>query len=141
VSPGATRVVQASLVGTGVLAALAGAAVVAPDAMALPYAAVSLLLFLLGCGAFFWAYATAVSRSRTEVVTVPGVWFLSGTAPRPVRWRLIGSLLAEIVIVLVAAGIEPFTAVAFGVLAPVYGLGLVGLWGARYGEHPPRAAG
>ena len=28
--------------------------------------------------------------------------------------------------------------VAFGVLAPIYGLGLAGLWSARYGAFAPR---
>ena len=35
-----------------------------------------------------------------------------------------------------AASIRPFTAVAFGILAPMLGLGLMGLWGARHGRFP-----
>ena len=34
--------------------------------------------------------------------------------------------------------VPTFTAVAFGVLAPMLGLGLIGLWGARYGTFPER---
>jgi hypothetical protein len=38
----------------------------------------------------------------------------------------------------VAAGIRPYTAVAFGVLAPMFGLGLNGLFAATYGRFPDR---
>ena len=37
-----------------------------------------------------------------------------------------------------AASIRPYTEVAFGILAPMFGLGLMGVWGGRYGEFPPR---
>jgi hypothetical protein len=101
----------------------------------------SVLLFLVGCGAFLGAFVRAVQRSRNEEIAIGGVYFLSGSAPRVVRSRLLLSFAAEVVAAVVAAGVRPYTAVAFGVLAPVYGLGLAGLWGARYGEFPPRARG
>ena len=37
-----------------------------------------------------------------------------------------------------AASIRPFTEVAFGILAPMFGLGLMALWGGRHGTFPPR---
>jgi len=45
----------------------------------------------------------------------------------------------EVVAAIVSASIRPFTPMAFGFLVPVYGLGLCGLWGARYGTFAPRA--
>jgi len=39
---------------------------------------------------------------------------------------------------LVTASVRPFTGLAFGILVPTYGLGLVGLWAVRLGEFPPR---
>jgi hypothetical protein len=38
----------------------------------------------------------------------------------------------------VTSAVRPFSSLAFGVLVPVSGLGLMGLWGARYGTFPPR---
>src|SRR4029450_1101790 len=34
-----------------------------------------LVLFVVGCGAFLWAYAVAVGRSRYELLTMGGVFF------------------------------------------------------------------
>ncbi len=50
--------------------------------------------------------------------------------------RLLGALGVQCVVVVAAAVAQPFTAVAFGVLAPMLGLGLIGLWGARHGTLP-----
>ena len=50
------------------------------------------------------------------------------------NWRGVG----DIVVGLVTALVRPFTGLAFGVLTPVFGLGLIGLWGARLGTYPPR---
>jgi hypothetical protein len=33
---------------------------------------------------------------------------------------------------------RPYTEVAFGILAPMFGLGLMGVWGGRYGDFPER---
>ena len=38
----------------------------------------------------------------------------------------------------VTAAAEPYTALAFGVLTPMYGLGLTVLWAALHGEFRPR---
>ena len=35
-----------------------------------------------------------------------------------------------------AASIRPYSEVAFGILAPMFGLGLMGVWGGRYGDVP-----
>jgi hypothetical protein len=123
---------------TVVLAVGAAAAAAWPDALGIPYAVLGVLAFVAGCGLFLWSYAIAVGRSRTEVLSVIGIYFLTGSAPRAVRRRLLGALLAQSVVVVVAAGVRPYSALAFGVLAPMLGLGLVGLWGARFGTYPER---
>lgn len=131
-------IVNASWAGTGVFVVTAVMAAIAPDAMEVVNAVVAGVLFTIGAGAFLWAFAVAVSRSRTDAVHVPGVFFLSGTAPKTVRIRLWIPLLVEIVVAVATAAIRPYSDLAFGILAPVYGLGLMGLWGAKYGEFPPR---
>ena len=132
------RILQAATWSTILLAVTATAAVVAPDTFALPYAVLASAAFAAGCGAFLWSYAIALGRSRTEELSVAGLYFLSGSAPQAVRRRLLGALSAQSVVVVAAASIRPFTAVAFGVLAPMLGLGLAGLWAARFGSFPER---
>jgi hypothetical protein len=85
-----------------------------------------------------WAYAVAVGRSRTDLIGIGGLFFLAGSAPRSVQRPLIASLVAEVVIAGVTASTRIYTPLAFGVLVPMYGLGLMGLWGARFGTFPPR---
>jgi hypothetical protein len=131
-------IVRASWIGTAVFAVAAAVGAAKPDPYESLVTGVSLGLFAVGVVAFLLAFGTAVSRSRTEEIAVMGVWFLSGSAPRDVRRRLLGSFAVQVLIAVVAASIRPFTEVAFGVLVPVFGLGLAGLWGARHGTFPER---
>ena len=130
-------IIAASWSGT-VLLLLVSALAVAFDAAALPATIVDLLLFAGGVVAFLWAYGIAVGRSRTDEIGIGGLFFLQTTAPRRVQVRLIGALLAQVAIAATAAGLRPFTSVAFSVLAPMWGLGLAGQWGARHGHFAPR---
>lgn len=131
-------IVTASWVGTaafGVTSAL-GAVVSAVDVVAL---AVALLLFVAGTVAFFAAYARAVTRSRTERIGVLSMFFLEGTvAPKPTRRLLLASFAVEVAVAAATAAARPNTSLAFGILAPVYGLALAGLWGARHGTFATR---
>lgn len=138
VVPGA-GLVNLDLFGTGVLVLTSVAAAIAPDALAVVHAGLSLVLFVLGTGALLWAYALGISRSRTELVSIPGLFLLSSpAAPAPTRRTFHLALAVQVIAVVVAASIRPFSEVAFGILAPMYGLGLMALWGGRYGEFPPR---
>lgn len=113
-------------------------AVVAPDgAAALVAVTWSLLLFVAGSAAFLWAIVVAAGRSRDEQVTIAGVVWLTGSAPRSVARILRGALIVQSVVALVTAGIRPFSAVAFGCLAPMFGLGMLALHGARSGTFAP----
>lgn len=131
------RIVQASWAGTLVFLATAGlATALAPaDLVAL---VVALTMFAAGSAAFTVAFAVAVRRSRTEEIVVPSLFFLQGSAPTPVKRLLLGALAAQVVVAFVTAGIRPNTSLAFGILAPMYGLGLIGLWAARHGTFPLR---
>jgi hypothetical protein len=71
---------------------------------------------------------------------VLGVFFLGGdVAPPDVRRQLLGSAATQAIVAIVTASSRPYTAVAYGVLVPMLGLGLTGLWGATHGRFPPRA--
>lgn len=137
----ADPIVRASVAGTLAFAGTALAAVVTPAAT-IPAAVVALGLFAAGIGIFFWAYAIAVNRSRSDAIGIGGLFFLAGdgTAPRRIRTALVGSLAAQTAVGLATAAARPFTTLAFGVLVPVFGLALTGLWGARHGRFGPRRA-
>lgn len=136
--PGAAQI-NAVFLGTGILVGTSIAASVAPDAFGVAHAALACLLFAVGTGAMLWAYALGVSRSRSELVTIPGLFFLAGpVAPQAVKRPFRVALAVEVVAVVAAASIRPFTVVAFGVLAPMFALGLMSAWGGRHGTFPPR---
>lgn len=136
--PGA-RLVNVAVIGTGafLIAAVAGAA--APDTFGGFTAAVSGLLFVAGVVLFLWGYANGVVRSKDEQVTFPGLFLLSHTAPRIVRVRLRGALAVQVVAAFTVAVLRTYTSVAFAVLAPMFGLGVMAMWGARYGTFFPKA--
>lgn len=98
----------------------------------------ALVLFTIGCVVFLLAFAVAVERSRTEAIGIGGLYFLSGSAPSRARRQLLGSLGIEVAVALVTASVRAFTSLAFGVLVPIYGLALAGLWGARHGAFESR---
>jgi hypothetical protein len=106
---------------------------------------VSLSCFSVGIVAFLWGYWTAVQRSRTDNISVAALYFLvDNCAPQSVA-RLMNGALGVQVVVAVATAISRTTTdgragstLAFGVLAPMMGLGLNGLWGATYGSFAPR---
>ena len=130
-------IVRAAVVGTVAFAATAtlAANVASADVVAL---AVALGLFLAGSMAFVGAYVAAVGRSRREEIDLAGLFFLSGSAPRRVRRILLACLAAQVVAAFATAAVRPNTSLAFGVLAPVYGLGLQALWAARHGSFTAR---
>lgn len=134
------RIIEASWVGTAVFTVTATVAAVMLGTIRYVAVAVSLALFALGCAAFLWGYWLAVQRSRNDEIGIGGLFFLAGkdTAPPRPKWLLLGSLAAQVLVALVTASARPYTTLAFGLLAPVFGLGCVGLWSARYGQFGPR---
>jgi hypothetical protein len=107
--------------------------------------AVDLALFAIGCFAFIWSYFSAVQRSRTDEISVAGLFALAGgVAPRRITMVMNSCLATQAVIGLIGAIVRGSTdgragsTLAFGVLVPIFGLGLNGLWASRLGVFPPR---
>jgi hypothetical protein len=87
-----------------------------------------------------WGYALGVSRSRAVLVTMAGLFFLAaGAAPADVARRFRIALAVEVVVVVAAALARPDSNMPFGVLAPMFALGLMAVWGGRYGAFDARA--
>jgi hypothetical protein len=124
-------------VGTAVFGVAAVVGVIDPDGLAVGTAVVSVAMFVIGCVTFLWAFAVAVGRSRLEDVTLGGVYFLSGASPA-VRRPLLGALAVQVVVAVTAGIVRLYTPVAFVALAPMFGLGLAGLWGAKHADFPDR---
>lgn len=130
---------RAAIVGTAVFT-VATILAVAIDSTISRYAVivVDLALFAAGCVVFLAALYAGAQRSREADMTMAGWWFLSGSAPSSVRTTLLGALAAQTVVAFTGAALRPFTALAFGILVPTFGVALCGLWGARHGHFPAR---
>ncbi|HLF99381.1 MAG TPA: hypothetical protein VI916_02845 [Acidimicrobiia bacterium] len=127
------RILSASWLSTAAFTATAVGDRVGVDALELPATLTALALFAAGFVVWLIAFARAVGRSRTDEITLSGLFFLVGSAPRPIQVQLLGSLAVAVVVAGATASAAPF-----GVLEPVFPLALVGLWGARHGEFGPR---
>lgn len=133
------RIVRASWASTAIFAVASSVAIVADGAPRTAAAVLDVVLFVVGVGVFLWAYAIAVGRSRTDEMGIGGLFFLAGdVAEAGPRRHLRSSLGVQVTVALVAASLRLYTAVAFGVLVPVLGLALMGLWGARHGRFGQR---
>lgn len=131
-------------------AAFAISAALAASVFAAPFTAIAvvvdLVCFSAGVVAFLWGYWTAVQRSRSDDISVAGMYFLLGSvAPVLVVRRMNGLLGAQVVIGLATALARPSTdgkagsTLAFGILVPMLGLGLNGLWASMHGAFPARS--
>ena len=106
---------------------------------------VALVLFAIGVVTFLWSYWTAVQRSRTDNIAVAQLYFLaSGSTPRRVKITMNLLLLAQVAIGLTTAIVRNRTdgragsTLAFGILVPMFGLGLNGLWCSKFGSFSAR---
>jgi hypothetical protein len=107
---------------------------------------VSMLLFILGAVCCLWGYVNALERSRTDEIGVANLFLATGPgAPRGVKRLLVGLLVAQSVIALAGAIVgavglsgNEVNALAFGILVPMYGLGINALWIVRHGSFGPR---
>ena len=132
-----TRIERASWIGTALYVVAAVIGTVDLD-LVIVTVVVSLVLFAIGTAVFLTAYVKAIGRSRYEAIGMGGLFFLAGSAPRRVQVSLLGSFAVEVAVALLTSSVRIYTPVAFGLLVPMYGIGLVGLWGATYGRFPPR---
>lgn len=127
------RIVEASLAGTVLFAITILPAAAHVEAFQVPSSVISLVLFLVSIPLALLALARAAVRTarQEDRITVGSLFFLQGSAPRPVRLLLLGSLTVSVVVSVVAAAREPF-----GILQPVFPLSLAAQWGARHGSFP-----
>ncbi|HVT77024.1 MAG TPA: hypothetical protein VHD87_08345, partial [Acidimicrobiales bacterium] len=91
----------------------------------------SAVMFLGGAVLMAVALVIAAGRSRQFVIAVGDVFF---RVPR----AFIVCFGVQIFAAFASAGAHPHTGAAFAILAPVFGLGIMGLWGARHGQFPAR---
>jgi hypothetical protein len=130
--------IQLTWVSTAVLTGSLVLGVIDPDSFAIVVVVVSLGLFVAGAVAFIWAYFIAVNRSRSDEVSVAGLYLLAEGAPTWARLHLLGALLLQFGLSIAAAAIRPFPPIAFGILAPLLPMGLSGMWAARHAMFRPR---
>lgn len=131
-------ILRATMLGAGVFALLGVAAALAPDSLTSAYVIVSLVEFFVGIVVFALAFLRAIDRSRTEAIGIGGLFFASGSSPKRVQFVLMISLVVQVVVSIAVASFHLYTALAFGVLAPMWALGFTGLWVAAYGTFPDR---
>jgi hypothetical protein len=151
------RIVRIDVVGTAFFTLSAViAAVVFDGAAKVQGVVVDVGLFTIGVAAFLWGYWVAVQRSRRDEVSVAELYFLLGPAvPRNVKRTMNLCLVAQTVVAIAtalarsstpadatgssgASGSSAGSTLAFGVLVPMFGLGLNGLWAALHGTFGAR---
>lgn len=99
----------------------------------------NLVLFALGLVGFVAAFLVAAARSRYEEVWFGGAFLLTGGSVAGSDRRVFHLVIAiEIVIAFVIAGIRPFSAAAFSVLAVLAPFALTAWFGSRHGRFPVR---
>ena len=127
------RIVEASLAGTVLFAATTLPAARGVETFQVPASVISLVLFLVSIPLSLLALARAAVRTarQEDRIGVGSLFFLQGSAPKPVRLLLLGSLALSVVVSVVAAAREPF-----GILQPVFPLSLAAQWAARHGTFP-----
>jgi hypothetical protein len=106
---------------------------------------VALGCFCVGVVVFLWGYWSAVQRSRRDNIAVSSLYFLvDNCAPRVVAGIMNSLLAVQVVVGIATASVrsstngQPGSTLAYGILVPMLGLGLNGLWGANYGSFRPR---
>jgi hypothetical protein len=139
-------IILANAIGTAAFAITAATAAIVFTTSAQWVGAITAMsLFAVGVFAFLWSFWNVVQRSREELIGVTQVYLLIGSpTPSRVRLRMLGLLAVQILVALVTALSRTETAdgragssLALGVLVPMFGLGLNGLWAAYHGTFPP----
>ena len=143
----ADRIVRADVVGTALFVVTAVlAAVFFTTALQWVGAITALSLFAVGVVCFLWSYLHAVQRSRTDEISVAGLYFLAGgSTPRHVKRTLLVMLATQVVTATATTFARldgpdgtPGSSLAVGFLVPMFGFGLNGLWAAFHGTFDER---
>jgi len=130
-----SRIVAVSWAATVVFAVTALPKVFGIHALDSVAIVVAFALFAVSIPTWLYAFAVGVGRSRAELVTISGLFFLFRSAPPVERRLLLGSFVVTLVIAGVTAPSE-----YFGVMVPVFPLAMNGLWSARHGTFTARPA-
>jgi hypothetical protein len=143
-----TALVRADVIGTTVFAVAVAVGIPLDDErpIQVAFGVVSMVLFAIGAAGCLWAYISALERSRTDEIGVANLYLLTGpTAPKQVKLTMTLALVAQVVLALLgaiigAAGLSgnQVNALAFGILVPMFGLAMNGLWAVRHGTFGPR---
>jgi hypothetical protein len=129
-------IIVSAWIGNLVFAATAIPAATGVDAFDEAAVVAALVLFFVSLVIWCWALLAAIARTaRGDDVTVTTLFLIEGAVPAVARWSLYGAFAVCLAITVGTAAANPF-----GVLVPMYPLGLIGLWGARHGVYPPRKA-
>ncbi len=122
-------------------------AIVFDDVFRVVIVAVSLSLFAVGVATFLLGFFGAVQLSREREISVAQLFFLTeSVAERSVKIPMLTCLAVQTCVGIAAAIARPSTdgktgsVLAFGVLVPMLGLGLNGLWASRHGAFDERSA-
>lgn len=129
--------IRASIIGTIVFVLIGIQATIDPGRPQV-FVVVSLVEFAVGTLVFLYAFWRAIGRSRTEAIGIGGLFFAAGSAPRRMQALLVGSFVVQTIAAVVFASVRLYTSLAFGILAPMWTLGLTGLWVALHGTFPDR---
>ncbi len=138
--------VMAAMIGAGIITAAGVLGVVTEDLAQPLIVPVSLAAAILGIVGFVWSYLRAVARSRVDEISVTQLYMVAGTvAPRAVKRRLQWSLWLQtaIAIAVMVVGFsrtdpEEFNWAACIIVAPLYGMGVNGIWVASHGSFGAR---
>ena len=132
----ASRIIRIDAVGTlALIVVTALASLVTSGTTGVLNLVVSAALFVGGCGAFAVGFLQAVDRSRTEVIDLAGLFYLTGAAAAEPRRTLLGLWFVQIAVATVSV---VTTSPPWGVMAPVWGIGILTLWSARHGRFQAR---
>lgn len=142
VRPGDVRgraLIRVDIVATALFMLTSAAAVLSDSPLRIVAVVVALAMFVGGSLAYLVGYGRAVQRSRTVEISMAGLVLLKDSAPTRVRRLLGGATALQVATAIVAASVRPFTTLAFGILAPMLGVGIQAWWAAAYGTFPARA--
>ncbi|MFM7744119.1 MAG: hypothetical protein ACKO8T_00440 [Actinomycetota bacterium] len=142
----ASPIVRFNLLASAFFAVVAVvSAVVFDDVFRVVIVVVSLTLFAVGVATFLIGFFAAVQSSRESEISVSQLFFLTGeVASRDVKVPMLAALAVQTVAGIATAIARPTTdgktgsVLAFGVLVPMLGLGLNGLWASRHGAFAER---
>ncbi len=137
-SGGSSYLVRIAWQSTFMLLMFAVAGVAAPDNFGVAVAVLSLLMFGLGLAFLLLALLGGLRRSRMEEVTVAGLFLLHETAPKKIQRLFLWCLVFQLVTGFTAAGLRPYTEIAFAILAPTVLFGSAALWSAQHGSFTGR---